>query len=60
MLKSEEADQFFVVVEKQMMNESGSVSRAVVDIVAAYNTFDMAGSKTWNGIQKRNGNGMEN
>lgn len=41
MLKSEEAEQFFVVVEKQMFTESGSISRVVVDVIAAYFAFDI-------------------
>ena len=40
-LKSQEAEQFFVVIEKQMMTDSGSVACAIVDLIATYFTFDV-------------------
>ena len=41
-LTSDESKQFFVVAEKEILTESTSLKRALVDVIAAFFTFDMA------------------
>ena len=41
MLTSEEGQQFFVVVERALIAESGNVTTAVLNLIASYFVFDI-------------------
>ena len=41
MLTSEEGQQFFVVVERALLAESGNITTAIVNLVASYFAFDI-------------------
>ena len=41
MLTSEEGQQFFVVVERALLAESGNITTAVVNLIASYFAFDI-------------------
>ena len=41
MLTPEEGQQFFVVVERALLAESGNITTAVVNLIASYFAFDI-------------------
>ena len=46
LLKSEEGQQLFVVIERQLLTESNSLANAVLDLIASYFVFDIVYHQT--------------